>query len=270
MATGERVPADPVLARADGVDLETLAWAVADGEEPDRRFYERLLRAAPGLALEAGCGTGRLLVALLRVGLPVEGCDISADMLAFCRLHAAAHGLAPALHLCSIQELPFADRYATILLACGTFMCVTDDVEVDRCLDTLRANLVPGGRLVVSLMPPTYLQHAGGPFPTPWEPYYELPMPGGRGTLVVDWRATALCPVRQVVDEECRYRWTEGGAIVREEVSTGRHRWYRRDQFLDRLRRAGFADVVVYANYTDQPSPDGFDSPLSFVATRPL
>jgi 2-polyprenyl-3-methyl-5-hydroxy-6-metoxy-1,4-benzoquinol methylase len=36
-------------------------------------------------ALDAGCGTGRLLLPALRAGLDVDGSDISADMLDLCR-----------------------------------------------------------------------------------------------------------------------------------------------------------------------------------------
>ncbi|MCI0701686.1 MAG: class I SAM-dependent methyltransferase [Planctomycetia bacterium] len=265
--TGDRSTSDSILAVADRFDLETLAWALDRDIEPDCHFYEAILQRNAGLALEAGCGTGRLLVALLRADFQIEGCDISSDMLSFCQFHAEVTGFKPTLHLCAIENLPFVNRYSVILIACGTFMCITESDQVDRCLATLHANLVPGGQLVISLIPATYLHLVVGPFPTPWEPYYQMTLPKDSGTLIVDWRATDICSTQQIVSEECRYRWVAGESIIREEISAGQHRWYHRDQFLARLRRAGFCDIEVYSDYSDKPS-DGFDAVLSFVATR--
>ncbi len=59
------------------------AYDLYFGTEPfwDQAFYERRLRANGGRALEVACGTGRLLVPLLRDGLNVEGLDTSPEML---------------------------------------------------------------------------------------------------------------------------------------------------------------------------------------------
>ena len=46
-------------------------------------------------ALDLACGTGRLLLPLLREGFDVDGCDISPDMLARCQTRAAATGSHP-------------------------------------------------------------------------------------------------------------------------------------------------------------------------------
>lgn len=268
MKSSARTPFGSVRAIADQFDLETLAWAVDQAAEPDFRFYESVLCRTPGLALDAGCGTGRLLVALLCSKFTVEGCDISPAMLALCRRNAEALGFDPVLYLRAVQELPFTDRYAAIFLACGTFMCITDSEEADHCLVVLHHNLRPGGRLVLSIMPPTYLRLAGGPFPTPWEPYYQLTLPDAAGILVVDWRATQICMAEQTISEECRYRWVMQGSIIREEISPGEHRWYQRDQLLARLHGAGFRDIDVHTNYSLVPSLTEPDGVLSFVATR--
>ena len=258
---------ESLLALTNRYDLDTVAWIIDPEDKPDFSFYESLIRKSPGLVMDAGCGTGRLLISLLQCGFQVEGCDISELLLTLCRSNADAAGFSPTLYHQPLQDLPFSNKYSVILLACGTFMCITESDEVDRCLATLHRNLVPGGRLALSIMPSSYLHLIDGPFPTPWEPYYEFAFPGDAGVLMVDWRATNMNAAEQIIDEECRYRWIKGGAIVREEVDPGRHRWYRRDRLAERLERAGFKDVEVYANYSEQPSFDE-TSPLCYVATR--
>ena len=62
-------------------------WAEfnVDGPEID---YFRVFVEAGQPALDAACGTGRLLIPYLHAGLDVDGSDISPDMLALCRERA--------------------------------------------------------------------------------------------------------------------------------------------------------------------------------------
>jgi SAM-dependent methyltransferase len=259
---------NPFLKLADQYDLETFAWAFDPADENDYKFYEIVLRQNPGLALDAGCGSGRLLLEFLRAGFQVEACDISKEMLSLCRLNLESAGFNPPLYHKAIQDLPFSNRYKVIFLACATLMCITDSEEVDRCLSTLARNLVPGGCLALSILTPTYLHLVNGPFPTPWEPYYEMTLPDEAGELIVEWRAIDIDAVTQIVKEECRYRWLRGGSIVREEISPGIHRWYPPDKLIARLVKAGFENVQVYSDYSFEPGPQEQMRTLSFVAKR--
>jgi hypothetical protein len=55
---------------------------------PGLRYYTRQLAGVTGRILEPATGTGRVLVPLLEAGFAVEGLDVSADMLAVCRIRA--------------------------------------------------------------------------------------------------------------------------------------------------------------------------------------
>lgn len=256
------------LKHSDQYDLETFAWVFDLPDEIDYKFYETILRQNPGLVLDAGCGTGRLLIELLRAGFQIEACDISQEMLTLCQMNLEAAGLKTPLYHKPIQEMPFSNRYSVIFLACATFMCITEEDEVNRCLATLRTNLLPGGCVALSIMTPSYLHLADGPFPSPWEPYYDMSLPDDSGALVVDWRATDIDAKTQIIKEECRYRWIRGGSILREETSPGLHRWYNRDELVTRLQKAGFKDVQVYANYSFLANSREPARVLSFIATR--
>src|SRR4029079_13281768 len=71
-------------------------WAEFNTDGPEIEAYGRIV-AAGQPALDAGCGTGRLLVPWLRRGYDVDGCDVSADMVARCRERARREGLEPRL-----------------------------------------------------------------------------------------------------------------------------------------------------------------------------
>jgi SAM-dependent methyltransferase len=61
-----------------------------------------------------------LLADLLADGLDVDGCDVSADMIAFCREKAERQGLAPTLFVQAMHELEPPRSYRTIFV-CGGF-----------------------------------------------------------------------------------------------------------------------------------------------------
>ena len=72
-------------------------WAEFNVGGPEVAYFTKVARRFGGPVLDAGCGTGRVLLPLLRAGLDADGSDVSADMLAFCRDKAAAEDRRPRL-----------------------------------------------------------------------------------------------------------------------------------------------------------------------------
>ena len=64
-------------------------WAENNTTGPEIAYFQQQIEQYGQPVLDAGCGTGRLLIPFLRAGLDVDGCDISGDMLAYCRQAAA-------------------------------------------------------------------------------------------------------------------------------------------------------------------------------------
>ena len=62
-------------------------WANFNTDGPEIEYFRRHVEHAQPV-LDAGCGTGRLLVPWLQAGINVDGCDASADMVALCRKRA--------------------------------------------------------------------------------------------------------------------------------------------------------------------------------------
>ena len=87
-------------------------WAENNTTGPEIEYFQKQIQTYGHPALDAGCGTGRLLIPFLRAGLDVDGCDVSGDMLAYCKQAAEREGLSPRLYR---QELHTLDlrRYAT-------------------------------------------------------------------------------------------------------------------------------------------------------------
>ncbi len=107
----------------DYTGLGAIAWEVFSGSEPgrDHSFFKRILTDNPGLALDVGCGAGRLLLDFIEAGHAVEGVEPSADMRAMIARKAAEFGLEPLVYDQMMQALELPHTYRTILVPCGSF-----------------------------------------------------------------------------------------------------------------------------------------------------
>src|SRR6266481_5829507 len=80
-------------------------WAKHNTEGPEIAYFQKQIELTGQPALDAGCGTGRLLIPFLRAGLDVDGCDVSPDMLALCREKAESEGPSARLDQQALHEL---------------------------------------------------------------------------------------------------------------------------------------------------------------------
>lgn len=228
------------------------------GEEfEDYEFYRRMIEAAPGPALEVGCGTGRLLLPYLREGLDVEGVDASADMLAICRRKAEQQSLSPVLHQQYVQELALPRRYATIYIPFGTFMLLWRLEEAFEALRRIYAHLEPGGQALISTDVPRDMYEA-----RPGREWM-LRRAGIRpsdGAEVLISEADEYDFVEQVVTGYYRYEVYKGGALIDTHFHTMKLRWYSKHELAMMLEKVGFCDIFVYGDYTDQEAVSGHET----------
>ena len=119
-------------------------WAENNTTGPEIAYFQKLIERYGQPALDAGCGTGRLLIPFLRAGLDVDGCDVSGDMLRYCRSKAESEGLSVRLYQQALHELDLPRQYQTIV-ACGVFgIGVSRDLDM-QALRRFHQHLLPGG-----------------------------------------------------------------------------------------------------------------------------
>lgn len=218
------------------------------GEEPfwDQAFFCDHVRRNGGVALEIGCGTGRLLVPFLRAGLDVEGVDASADMLAICRAKAAHAAVSPRLHHQRMQHLDLSARYRTLFVPACSFQILADREEAFAALRRFHQHLEPGGELLVTLA-------------VPWKDWdldrqWRLRRSGMRpsdGATVVIHEATVCDRVEQEQQVWLRYEVFDAGRLVHTELLSHRLRWYYKPEFTMMLASVGFSEVRMQRGYSD-------------------
>lgn len=235
------------------------------GGEPywDQAFFTDRVRTNGGSALELACGTGRLLLPLLRDGLAVEGLDTSTDMLAILRRKAAAMGLSPVLHQLPMQRFDLPARYRSVFIPAGTIHIVVGDDELDATLDCCLRALEPGGELLVPIDP---VLPAIDP-PGEWRERRRVHLPDYAADLRIDERHEI--DAAGLVHWHLRYQVLRAGQEP--EVFFRPHllRHHRPDDFAARLAARGFAQVTMRRGYT---GPDAEDpaADVIFSARRPL
>jgi tellurite methyltransferase len=123
----------------------------------DIYLFDQLLRGriVPGMrVLDAGCGTGRNLVYLLKNGYVVAGCD--RDPAAVATVRALAARLAPNLpddsfRVEPVEHMSFPDASADVILASAVLHFAADDHQFDAMVSDMWRVLAPGGLLFARL-----------------------------------------------------------------------------------------------------------------------
>lgn len=247
-------------------------WAEFNTDGPEIDYYRRFVE--PGQpALDAGCGTGRLLLPWLRAGLDVDGCDVSADMVELCRARARAEGLEPALWTAPLHGLEPPRRYRTIVV-CGVFGIGTTREQDQEGLRRCHEALEPGGTLLLDNEVPyavasrwrRWTREERALLPAPWPESGTVKVAADGTEFELRSRITAVDPLDQAVwMEMLAEKRLDGQVVASEEARPLSLRCYFRDEIVLMLEKAGFADVDVRAGYNDaEPSPD--DDFLVYVA----
>jgi len=227
-------------------------------------YFQRFVEDDGQPALDVACGTGRLLIPYLRAGLDVDGCDVSADMVALCREKAECEGLLANLYVQPMHALDLPRRYRTIYV-CGAFGLGSTREQDMQALGGFYDLLEPGGRLLLDTEVPYadtahwkyWLKDERATLPMPAERPRKRQLASDGSEYGLRSRILAADPLDQSITLEMRVeRWRDGALETAEE-----HRLDVRSYFAHELRmlveRAGFVDVVVHGDHVEaDPSPD--------------
>ncbi len=237
-------------------------------------YFRRFIEDGGEPALDVGCGTGRLLLPCLRAGLDVDGCDVSADMIAFCREKAEREGLEPSLYVQAMHELDLPRRYRTIVV-CGAFGLGSDRARDREALERFFDHLEPGGRLFLDKEMPYadarqwkyWQKEARASLPETAASPRELRRTSDGAEIGLRSRILEVDPLTQHVVYEMRAQRWRDGELEAEETHRLHDGHYFRNELTLMLERAGFVDVVVHGEHEIR-EPRADDDFLVFVGRK--
>ena len=213
-------------------------------------FYERRIRANGGAALDQACGTGRHLFKLIQRGLDIHGADVSADGLRFARIKAKQLKVHPKLYHQRMEDFEVPHRYDTIYMDGGSFTAISDRQKALSTLERFRNHLTPGGQLLIGLFIPIEAKGATANVER-WKP---MKCASGEGEISAKLWTESFDLFEQTMIEKRRYELKVDGQLVRSELHALHIRWYHKYEFIMMLEKAGFEDIHLYSDYTEEPA----------------
>jgi SAM-dependent methyltransferase len=198
--------------------------------------------AGPGPVLELGCGTGRLGLPLVELGLEVTGIDASEAMLAQLAAKPGADRLEA--HRGDMARFDLgAHRFALVFAAFNTLFNLGSAEEQSTCFASVARHLAPGGRFAVECFVPPEPPEVPGPAEGDDGPGVSGSGPGGGAATndAIELRALAADRVVLLVSRQDPAAQTISGQHVELTDAGVRLRpWH--------LRYASVAELDAYAS----------------------
>jgi SAM-dependent methyltransferase len=248
-------------------------WSEFNVGGPEVEYFGRFVEAGQP-ALDAGCGTGRLLLPWLQAGYDVDGCDVSPDMVARCRDAGRRQGLDANVWVQALHELAPPRSYRTVVV-CGVFGLGSSREQDREALRRLHACLEPGGTLLLdnqapyanSRRWPAWTREGRAELPEQWPPPGERDLAADGSERELRVRALSHDPLDQTLALEIRAdKWVDGVEVA-SEVHALSMRMYFHAELLLLLDTAGLSVVAVDGDHRPEPATVDSDF-LVYVAER--
>lgn len=126
---------------ADDVDAGLEMW--------ERRLYGNLLRPSDRVLL-VGCGAGRDLIALRKLGCDVTGLEQTPELVELGREHLVRHGVTATLLTGFVETFDFDGSYDAVIFSSGCYSCLCQSASRVAALARIKARLSPDGRVIIS------------------------------------------------------------------------------------------------------------------------
>ena len=222
-------------------------------QDDELRWYAARLPRDGGNVLDLHCGSGRLLVPLLRAGYNAHGIDPSSAMLESCAKRVAGAHLDATLVHQPMDELNLPFRYGGAYAAGGAFQRLTDPVAARRALARVRAHLVPPGVLLLDLFVPSAgAQRLGAALVEVRTAQL------ADGTRIALRSETTTYSEERIARTRNRYVHRRGTAHLSEETESIAFTWYPPDEVTAMLNEAGFRQVEVAGAPAGLPEAESF------------
>jgi SAM-dependent methyltransferase len=226
---------------------------------PDVQFYVGEAKASAGRVLEAGCGTGRVLIPIARAGVSIDGLDASEAMLAQCEARLAREPSEVServgLHRGDARNFDLGRTFSLVTAPFRVVQHLTTIEDQLRFLDAVKRHLAPGGRLVFDVFNPSFavmmtadgMEHEDTP---------DTPLPNG-ASFRRTGRVNRIRWIDQVSEVELAYYVTRSpGATPERFVQAFDMRWYLRAELVHLLARAGYRVRTMYGGFDRTPVTD--------------
>lgn len=234
-----------------------------EGDREDIDLYVETAAKRGGRVLDAGCGTGRLTLPLLRAGLAVDGVDITPGMLDVCRRKVEAEGYHATLEHQSLTHMHMDARYTTAIAAYNVFNFLLTQDDQLAALRSLYRHLEPGGLLMLGVGGPD-VYRVGQDESMEFLSYRTPPHAPTQALVYVAYDHDDM---QQIADGRARLEVYQDGLLVEQRIERRQRRWVYPNEMTLLLRLAGFEDGRITDTFGDETGM--IEDEFVYWATRP-
>ena len=225
--------------------LYEITKPVGQSIDGDIEYYYEKLKSIKGPILEAGVGTGRMLIPFIQKGLNVEGVDLSEEMLNQCRRNIVEHQVEGTIFQGDLTQLDIETRYDAIMMLTGSF-CLLPKMIIKDVLRSLLNHLTENGQLMIDIELPMW-------FKSDEVSVSNYSITEDTGILFTS-TAQEMNWHEQKVSYIHRYELVEKGVITETEISHFTLYWDGIEEFKGILKEVGFADISYMIGYEKNES----------------
>ncbi len=211
----------------------------------DLEFYRDHLLKTNGKVLEAGVGTGRLLIPFLNAGIDIVGVDVSPQMLRMCRQNCSEHGVETELYEQDLLSLTLPHQFTSIIMPTGSFSLLPGRTAALKVLSLFKEHLKKSGTILIDLELPTN-------FVPGTSTVHSFPLTQDSGILFTD-TALELDWTEQKMISLHRYEKWEQGVLTKSELSQFVLYWYGLKEFESILSDVGYKNIEIIFDYGTSP-----------------
>lgn len=246
-------------------ELHDAFWEAED-DASEVRLMADFLTDHPGPALEVGAGSGRLMFPLMAMAHPIEGLELSPDMLSLAEIRASQAGMPQGrIHLGDMSTWDPDRKFHALLAPAFTLQLAPDPLATLRHWHHL---LIPGGGLYLTIFIP-YAELLGDLPEDTWYHDHSVTLSDGREGLL-ETRHSLDLPGRRLIRH---HQYTLTGTPPLHHVSTQSLRWFEHQEWIGLLSKAGFHCHHYFLDFDPDHSPDepdqvDFDGIVTYHLSR--
>lgn len=210
-------------------------------ETKDIELYKNIIADMDHPVLELACGTGRHIVPLRRMGIEIDGVDISEEMLKVCYSKLKKENLRAGLYIQDITKLKLPKKYKTIFISGASFQLITDFDQAIFTLEKIYDHLENDGILVLDLFTP--YQDIKSGHDGIWRITRKARNPEGENLIVHQCNRYDL--EEQLIFGTYKYELYNGNKLTETFLDEVNLRWYGKYEFKLMLEDTGFEEVEI-------------------------
>ncbi|MGB3641601.1 MAG: class I SAM-dependent methyltransferase [Rivularia sp. (in: cyanobacteria)] len=235
-----------------GLVVETYNLFHPQGNINDAAFYNLLIDEVGGAVLEMMCGSGRVLIPLLRQNIDIDGLDCSNEILASCREQAIVEGLHCNLYKQYAHEMELPRQYKTIIFSYSSFALLTDRNEAFETLCRIYNHLEDGGQLILDMAIPWLAREADDGI---WKLSRKGMLPDNRFVYIS--RVAEYNRFEQLEYAQIKYEVYKDGKLIDTLLNEMQCRYYGKYELQLLLEKAGFCKIRTYGDFKDKEADNG-------------